>query len=331
MEKTGINGAAYAEREFLADEPLPWDNIDVGVGRDFLYREYKRAIDGKMTTDCRKACSACGLKCEDTGVSHGTPEAASLAEARHAVPIPADVPSHVRPKIRLRVEFSKTGRLLYLSHLELITSISRALRRAEVPFDFSKGFHPKPEISFCPPLNVGVAGLKEYFDVEVFTPFDVELYSESLSKTLPDGLKLIRMSAVPTDWPSLTSFVSRYEYVFGVSAGTEGSDGSISTSPDLPLTFERLLVRREDKELDMAPSVEFVKRIENSDMNFQDIFGYELAWAFKLLLRDREDVKIRLGELSEAIFGIKMENLSVVRTRMFGHDKSGANDWKEPL
>ena len=64
MEETGINAAAYAEKTYRTDERLPWDIIDTGVSKDFLCKEYQRAITGEKTPDCRKVCHACGLKCK---------------------------------------------------------------------------------------------------------------------------------------------------------------------------------------------------------------------------------------------------------------------------
>lgn len=46
------------------DSPLPWEFVDVGVNRDFLLRERKRAYAGKTTPACYKACSVCGIGCE---------------------------------------------------------------------------------------------------------------------------------------------------------------------------------------------------------------------------------------------------------------------------
>ncbi|MGO9377448.1 MAG: TIGR03960 family B12-binding radical SAM protein [Dissulfurispiraceae bacterium] len=319
MEKTDINGAAYAGKEFVMDDPLPWDNIDVGVGRDFLYHEYMRALEGKMTANCRKTCSACGLLCKDTTAPvdlHGN----DAEETETALP-DTDTNKNLSPMVRVRTEFSKTGMLRYLSHLELITAMTRALRRAGVPFNFSKGFHPKPQISFGPPLNVGVAGEREYFDMEVFTPFDVELYRGRLAETLPDGIKIGRMAVIAVSEPSLTGFVSRYKYIVGVPAGPS------TPPPTVPETFETVMVRRDDKAVDLAPCIESVELIDIVSEQVSDLFGYDLAWAYSMVLRDREDVRIRLGEITEALFGIKLENLSVIRTGLYGW-KEG---WKEPL
>ena len=61
--------------------------------------------------------------------------------------------------------------LSYLSHLELMILLQRAIKRAGFPIEYSKGFHPVPDISFGPPLGVGISGLSEYFDMKVTPPF----------------------------------------------------------------------------------------------------------------------------------------------------------------
>ena len=111
MEETGINAAAYAEKTYGTDERLPWDIIDTGVNKDFLCKEYQRAITGEKTSDCKKVCHACGLKCKT--------ESYQLSSVS-SQPSFTDSPIH-----RIRVEFSKTGVLKYLSHLELVTAIFR--------------------------------------------------------------------------------------------------------------------------------------------------------------------------------------------------------------
>jgi radical SAM family uncharacterized protein len=59
--ETGIDADWYARRERLADEILPWDHLNVGLTKQFLWREYQRALAGQTTTDCRELCHACGV------------------------------------------------------------------------------------------------------------------------------------------------------------------------------------------------------------------------------------------------------------------------------
>lgn len=56
----GIDPAFYANRERSEDEILPWDNIDIGVTKEFLLRERHNAYAGKTTPNCREQCSGCG-------------------------------------------------------------------------------------------------------------------------------------------------------------------------------------------------------------------------------------------------------------------------------
>lgn len=56
----GIDPNFYTSRDYLAQEVLPWDTIDVGVGKSFLLKERQRAYAEQVTPDCRHSCSGCG-------------------------------------------------------------------------------------------------------------------------------------------------------------------------------------------------------------------------------------------------------------------------------
>ncbi|MCI9166904.1 MAG: TIGR03960 family B12-binding radical SAM protein [Dorea sp.] len=60
FENTGTSMAFYNERERKIDELLPWDFIDIGVTKEFLVREWERAMKGEVTKNCREQCSGCG-------------------------------------------------------------------------------------------------------------------------------------------------------------------------------------------------------------------------------------------------------------------------------
>jgi radical SAM-linked protein len=334
MEKTGIDGAFYAERRFSKDDPLPWDNIDIGVSRDFLFREYSRAVDEVMTPNCNKTCSACGLQCRDIEGSAITVSCSSSETALQEKKLQPDAEpaaaesGNIQPQPRLRIRscFSKTGMLRYLSHLELITAVTRALRRTEVPVDYTKGFHPNPDVSFGPPLNVGVAGTSEYFDMVVFAPFDVQLYRTLLNSTLPDGIWINDMRIIPSADPSLSGFVSRYEFIicFPISSEADASETSVPVPPD---SGRPIIVMREGKETDISPCIESVEKIDPGDESVRAITDQELAWAWRVILKETDSVRVRLGEITQALLGKKVEGLEIIRTGMYGW-KDG---WRKPL
>lgn len=68
MEETGIDGRAYATRNFAPDETLPWDHISCYVTKEFLWREWEKARDEALTGHCYDgACHQCGLDCRGGG------------------------------------------------------------------------------------------------------------------------------------------------------------------------------------------------------------------------------------------------------------------------
>ena len=60
FDACGVDPEHYTVRGYGESEILPWDTIDVGVRKDFLLREKRRAYEEKVTPDCRSACSGCG-------------------------------------------------------------------------------------------------------------------------------------------------------------------------------------------------------------------------------------------------------------------------------
>ncbi len=61
FESCGIDPAFYANRERSRDELLPWDFIDAGVTKEFLWRENEKSLKAQTTSDCRHGCHGCGL------------------------------------------------------------------------------------------------------------------------------------------------------------------------------------------------------------------------------------------------------------------------------
>ena len=62
FRECGLDPAFYANREREREETLPWDHIDSGISKDFLWRENEKARKGETTKDCRKGCNGCGLQ-----------------------------------------------------------------------------------------------------------------------------------------------------------------------------------------------------------------------------------------------------------------------------
>ena len=68
MDENGVSRYFYNYRERDKDEIFPWDFIDIGVSKKFLYREYENSIQEKVTPNCRAKCSGCGAAKFGSGV-----------------------------------------------------------------------------------------------------------------------------------------------------------------------------------------------------------------------------------------------------------------------
>ena len=71
IEESGVELAYYCYREREEDEVFPWDHINVGVTKKFLYREYENGLNGIVTPNCREKCAGCGIRqISKTGVCY---------------------------------------------------------------------------------------------------------------------------------------------------------------------------------------------------------------------------------------------------------------------
>lgn len=68
FEKNGIDPLFYTAREREEEELFPWDFIDIGVSKKFLWREYQNGKQEKVTPNCRQKCAGCGAMVFGGGV-----------------------------------------------------------------------------------------------------------------------------------------------------------------------------------------------------------------------------------------------------------------------
>ena len=62
ITEAGLDPTFYAHRERSFEESLAWDHLDLGVTKDFLWREYRKALEGKATLQCAVGlCRQCGV------------------------------------------------------------------------------------------------------------------------------------------------------------------------------------------------------------------------------------------------------------------------------
>lgn len=91
---------------------------------------------------------------------------------------------------RYRISYAKKGPARFMSHLNMVRTFERSLRRAGLPVALSQGFNPHAKFSFGFPLPVGVTGLEEYMDVELFENIAAGAVAGSLNNNMPAGFEV---------------------------------------------------------------------------------------------------------------------------------------------
>ena len=91
--------------------------------------------------------------------------------------------------IRLRLRFCKTGRLRYISHLDLVRTMTKAVVRARLPVWYTQGFNPVPKMVFATPMSVGMESMAELMEIRMNETVDPALALERLNAAVPRELR----------------------------------------------------------------------------------------------------------------------------------------------
>ncbi len=94
---------------------------------------------------------------------------------------------------KLRLRFEKTGRAVYISHLDLMSTMQRGFARAGYRLKYSEGFNPHPLISILLPLSVGAASLCELMDFRLSEDAELHEMPARLTDALPEGLRVLEV------------------------------------------------------------------------------------------------------------------------------------------
>nr|WSY54970.1 TIGR03936 family radical SAM-associated protein [Streptomyces sp. NBC_00886] len=92
---------------------------------------------------------------------------------------------------RIRLRYTKRGRLRFTSHRDFQRAFERALRRAEVPMAYSAGFTPHPKVSYANAAPTGTGSEAEYLEIALTAERDPDKLRELLDESMPVGLDII--------------------------------------------------------------------------------------------------------------------------------------------
>jgi radical SAM family uncharacterized protein/radical SAM-linked protein len=173
----------------------------------------------------------------------------------------AAAPEPPRPRVdstrprgfRYRFRFEKTGATALLGHLDVVRELPRVWRRAGVTAVYTRGFHPKPDMSFAPALSLGVASLDEHVDVRLVDDLDAAALADLTARMTarsPQGLRFTGAVRVVEGAIGLAKSIhgARYVIAFARAAiddGGVGAEAWLARRAEQAMAASTLPVRRE--------------------------------------------------------------------------------------
>ena len=95
--------------------------------------------------------------------------------------------------MQIRAKFYKIGMLQYISHLDLMRTMTRTLTRAGIPAWYSQGFNPRLKITFSLPLSIGTQSECEFFDIKLVSPMELSEVKRRLNEGLTQEMQIVEV------------------------------------------------------------------------------------------------------------------------------------------
>jgi radical SAM-linked protein len=149
--------------------------------------------------------------------------------------------------MRIRLRFTKLGKVRFTGHRDVARILERSLRRAALPLAMTEGFSPRPKVHFGLALSTGYESLGEYLDIDL-RPDDaggiqVAALPAQLSALLPLGLTVEAAAVVDRSEPSLqqavTSCTWRLDLVELTPTAAADQVAALLARDEIPVTRER--------------------------------------------------------------------------------------------
>lgn len=140
----------------------------------------------------------------------------------------------------VRMSFEKTGMAKFISHLDTVRCITRAMKRANVPVWFTEGFNPHAFLTFAMPLSLGFESLCETVDFRLMEETDLENLAKRINDALPYDIT-VKEIYVPTTLPNDIRW-AEYKIIFN------NPDKILLNTAENILSSDEILVEKKSKQ-----------------------------------------------------------------------------------
>ena len=176
--------------------------------------------------------------------------------------------------MKLRMQITKDRDIRFISHLEYVRTIERAIRRAKLPAAQSEGFNPHLKFSLASALGVGVVSYTEFVEIELAEPVEIEAAARALDKALPRGIRVLAADAVANNTAALMAEAAGASYVVTLPYNKDISEAVANYNDAVELLFKKAAPKRKEKfkEIDVKF---YIPEISVEQKDGKTIFSFE--------------------------------------------------------
>ncbi len=168
-------------------------------------------------------------------------------------------PQH--PYITLRIMFKKVGSLQYISHLDLVRTMSKIIVRAKLPLWYTEGFNPKPKMIFAAPLSIGTESVCEFMDIRLVDDIPADEAMARLNANMTDEMQVIR--AYYTDG----RMTDLRWLAYSIDIKTENASDALLESCRACLASDEILVSKKTKPKEAEKTVDIKPLIRQAEIS----------------------------------------------------------------
>ncbi len=220
-EECGFSLEEKAQKTYELTDDLPWDFINIGVNKEWLKSEYKKAFNQpnelNLQPTCQNRCVSCGVcfsmhtgKVMADPFTPGKQAQKLVIEERKDPSVCTKENNRVLHRYRLKI--TKQGILKYFSHLDWQNTFLKALSRTNLNIAFSMGYNPTMKVSMGVALPLFIESDGELIDIELLEDTPTEKIKEELTKVLHENAKVLEVKKLDKSITSIDTTVQWAEY-----------------------------------------------------------------------------------------------------------------------
>ncbi|WZL71573.1 TIGR03936 family radical SAM-associated protein [Clostridiaceae bacterium 35-E11] len=222
---------------------------------------------------------------------------------------------------RIRMRFTKTDRMRFISHLDLMRLMERTLRRADVPLVFSQGFNPHPKIAFATALSLGIASEGEYMDIEIEKEIDLQDFKDEMNRALPKGITILCCKYIAKTAKALMATVAFSSYIIKCPLEEKLSIESLQNAVKDFMNLREIIHHKITKKRREAKTKE--ENIKSFIKSIEVVEGDELEFILKVILATGSNGNLKPELLIEKFkeitkMPILIDNVRIHRLDLYG-------------